>query len=451
MKRNIFFFAALLLLVAAVAIYGCNKPQPQPTPGPDPDEEPSPTPTPPGPGPAPEHATIILSQSTISFDSSGGAASFSVICNYDWTASVSETWLSLDHSQGTASESAVYITISCSPNQSYDSRTAVISVDSEGSTKEVLIKQDGKTASLSIISSTSVNVESFDGDCCHYENTISFTTDRDWTISCDKDWVHLDKESGLASDSPISVPFKCDRNTTSENKIATITVDASGTTATVTVTALAFRVPASFSSKVFFEDFEDGEHISAWTTIDLDGDGYGWRTMYKDNGETPLSGSQTMASESYNGTYALTPDNWVFSPAIALSTKEHYVSFWIGAQDPKYPLEHIGVYVTETIPDNDNLETGCTLIHQSTLTKGDPIQTTVLIEERCYELHVAKIPDNFCGKTIHIGFRHFNCTDNFKVNLEDVSVTEGYPQIPTASSSAVPKRTFQNAKFESRR
>ena len=427
-----------MLLLVAVAIYGCKKPDPQPTPDPDPTEKPDPTP--PEPGPAPEAATIILSRSIVNFDFSGGAESFSVICNYDWTASVSETWISLDHSQGTASDQPTYITISCSPNQTYESRTAIISVDSEGSTKEILVEQDGKTTSLSIISSTSVEMESFEGCCCQDGTTISFTTNRDWTISSDADWVHLGKESGAASDDPISVLVKCDNNTTSANKTATVTIDASGTTAAVTITALAFRSPAPFSAEVFFEDFEDSEHVNAWTNIDLDGDGYGWKTWRKADGETPLSGSQTMASQSYDGNDALTPDNWAFSPAITISSKEHYVSFWIGAQDPLYPLEHIGVYVTEAIPDNNHLETGCTLIHQSTLTKGDPIKTTTMSGERVYELHVAKIPDSFCGKTIHIGFRHFNCTDNFKVNLEDVRVTEGYPQIPTASPTAVPKR-----------
>ena len=38
---------------------------------------------------------------------------------------------------------------------------------------------------------------------------------------------------------------------------------------------------------------------------------------------------------------------------------------------------------------------------------------------------------------MYIGFRHFNCTDMFWLNLDDVAISEGTPVI--TSASAAPK------------
>ena len=181
------------------------------------------------------------------------------------------------------------------------------------------------------------------------------------------------------------------------------------------------------TSYLFFEDFEE-DVSGTWTFIDADGDGYGWMYNNSESGGYKLSaysGSGVLFSQSYNGA-ALTPDNWAFTPAISL-TSDNYLSFWVVAQDPDWADEHYAAYITETAPSTDNLA-DCTVLLKEQVCSGD------------YNRHIIQIPDDFYGKTVYIGFRHFNCTDMFYINLDDVGVSEGAPVTSKAPALASAKR-----------
>ena len=49
------------------------------------------------------------------------------------------------------------------------------------------------------------------------------------------------------------------------------------------------------------------------------------------------------------------------------------------------------------------------------------------------------IPAEFEGKAVYIGFRHFNCTDMFWLNLDDVAISEGNPLGGAKSAPAIRK------------
>ncbi|MBQ2230054.1 MAG: hypothetical protein II424_06520, partial [Bacteroidales bacterium] len=49
---------------------------------------------------------------------------------------------------------------------------------------------------------------------------------------------------------------------------------------------------------------------------------------------------------------------------------------------------------------------------------------------------IVKIPSSFEGKTVYVGFRHFNCTDMFRFNLDDVGISSGEPVISTKAAAA---------------
>lgn len=177
---------------------------------------------------------------------------------------------------------------------------------------------------------------------------------------------------------------------------------------------------------IYFEDFEEG--ADDWTLLDADGDGYGWMYNNSESGGYKLSahsGSGVLFSQSYNGS-ALTPDNWAFTPAISL-TSDNYLSFWVVAQDPDWADEHYAAYITETAPSTDNLA-DCTVLLKEQVCSGD------------YNRHIIQIPSDFNGKTVYIGFRHFNCTDMFYINLDDVGVSEGAPITSKAPAFAPAKK-----------
>ena len=181
---------------------------------------------------------------------------------------------------------------------------------------------------------------------------------------------------------------------------------------------------------LFQDDFENG--IDEWTLIDADGDGNNW--MLK-NAKT-YSGEYVLISQSYDNTLGqLHPDNWAFTPPIEL-TSDNYLCFWITAQDQNYPSEHYAVYITETAPTAENVDGCAVLIPERIYPEGDPVANW----DNGYQRHVVKIPDTYDGKTVYIGFRHFNCTDWFWLNLDDVAISEGNPVAASASTTFKPMK-----------
>ncbi len=65
--------------------------------------------------------------------------------------------------------------------------------------------------------------------------TLTFTANRDWTVSSSDSWVSVSPSSGKASDKPVSVTVRCNANTTYDDRSATVTIRMEGLTQSVTV------------------------------------------------------------------------------------------------------------------------------------------------------------------------------------------------------------------------
>ena len=162
----------------------------------------------------------------------------------------------------------------------------------------------------------------------------------------------------------------------------------------------------------YFEGFEyglpSGEFPveSGWTAVDADGDGYTWYTFTPDdNTNQYVFDASCMTSASYMGT-ALTPDDWLISPQLQLGGT---LSFQVRAQDPSYAAEHYAVYVSVGNPTD--LSSFVELIPEAVST-GTYQEITADLSE--YE-----------GQVGYIAFRHFNCTDEFRLNIDNVAITYG--------------------------
>ena len=190
--------------------------------------------------------------------------------------------------------------------------------------------------------------------------------------------------------------------------------------------ALDIKPDEDIVDPTWSEDFENEETLSNWTFIDADGDEFNWGYHFNTGTGNFLahSGNGVIYSQSYDSSHgALTPDNWAFTPGITL-TEGNYLSFYVIAQDPNYSEEHYAVYITDQAPSADNLST-CTVLKAESVSTGT------------YERHLIKIPEAFANKTVYIGFRHFNCTDMFYLNLDDVAVYDQYPLDSSTSTSSV--------------
>lgn len=194
--------------------------------------------------------------------------------------------------------------------------------------------------------------------------------------------------------------------------VITVTTVDGGYTASCTVT-----VEKDETVYVFKEDFEDSSTLGGWWSFDADGDGYNWDYINSSQFKTH-SGTGVMSSASWYDGQALTPDNWLFTPAINFTT-DNYLSFWTCGQDPNYPQDFYAVYITDQEPSAEMLGS-CEELYHETLPDGDMHQ------------HIIQIPAGYANKKGYIAFRHYNCTDWLRVNLDDVVISEGAPA--TASS-----------------
>ena len=167
-------------------------------------------------------------------------------------------------------------------------------------------------------------------------------------------------------------------------------------------------------------DFEEGS-MDGWVTVDADGDGHDWQfasVLMEGYTITPNSGEDMLSSESYDfdASLPLTPDNWLISPIVPLGGT---FTMYACSQDAEYPNEHFGVFVS-TSSDLDI----------ATFTMVNEWTITINREESPWGLYTVDL-SAYAGQTGYVAVRHFNCTDQFYLNVDNFSLTcFDYPVIP---------------------
>ncbi len=292
--------------------------------------------------------------------------------------------------------------------------------------------------------------------------TLNWTSDASsWQICINDDESHLINVnqtsytlSGLTPETEYNVKVRtdCGNNTLSAWASVSFTTDVAcpapevsieditATTANVSWTSnnsvqLRYRMAPSSN------DFEDGS-LGVWTTIDADGDGNAWYPLV--NEDVPgHDGSLGIAtSASYFG-YALTPDNYLVSPPITFGGS---ISFYACAQDANWAAEHFGV----AISTNGNTNAASFTTIQEWTMNADGTR-----EQGTWGLYTVDLSD-YTGQTGYVAIRHFDCTDQFRLNVDDITilqpgVTEPQPWTtinnnvtnPYALTGLSPETTYQ--------
>ena len=159
-------------------------------------------------------------------------------------------------------------------------------------------------------------------------------------------------------------------------------------------------------------DFEDEPVLTDWTTIDADGDGYDWfngRVLGTEMGHNESDG--WACSESYQYPNVLTPDNYLVSRQF-LASADASISFWACSHDEIYPEEHFGVAVsTKGNADPADFTTIAEWTIPNNWNKGQSEWTEYRVDLSQYE-----------GQLIYVAIRHFNCTDQYKLDVDDVTI-----------------------------
>lgn len=187
------------------------------------------------------------------------------------------------------------------------------------------------------------------------------------------------------------------------------------------------KLNASAQVVVFNEDFATQQSQQAgWTVLDTDGDGNNWG--FYDYGANPAATAspalntaldaqgRLAISESWSGS-ALTPNNYLISPAINLSgvpttNGSATLKFKVGSNQSfaSYTQEYVSVYVVTSISSATSISAN-TPVHSAVLASTG-------INEFTYDI------SSKGGQTVYLVFRHHNCTDEGALLLDDISVTK---------------------------
>lgn len=208
----------------------------------------------------------------------------------------------------------------------------------------------------------------------------------------------------------------------------------------------SIMMPMTLSAQESYTwDFESEEQFDQWISVDYDNDGFEWQYFSNEGLSSGLhtthGGNGIAFSASYDNETqtALTPDNWLISPEVTLGG---VLSLWACGQDANYPDEVFGVYVCvdNSIDPADFVQVGA------------DVTATGEMTEYTFDL------SGYAGQTGRFAIRHYNVTDMYQLNIDDVTIDHNAtfipdPTLPTnitvAPSSTTANVTWDGAEGDS--
>lgn len=170
----------------------------------------------------------VLTVSTETLNANAAAnntATFDITSNTSWTATSSETWLTVGTASGTGNAN---ITLTASANESISTRTATVTVTGSNITRTITVTQAGAEPVLTV-SRTTASI----GAPANSTATFDITSNTTWTVTSSETWLTLSSASG-SNNAAITLTAAANETTTA--RTATVTVTGSGITKTVAVT-----------------------------------------------------------------------------------------------------------------------------------------------------------------------------------------------------------------------
>ena len=162
-------------------------------------------------------------------------------------------------------------------------------------------------------------------------------------------------------------------------------------------------------------DFENGT-LNGWISIDNDGDGNYWSNS-KNYYSTPCGYQSWYGAMSHSamGSTSLTPDNYLVTTKKYLITETSKLTFDVSAENNTYAEEHYGIAVSTK---SNHILADFEMIWEETLeTDENASSSHGTWYTRTIDL------SKYAGQEIHIAFRHFNCTGQFWINIDNVELS----------------------------
>ena len=152
----------------------------------------------------------------LNMQNASGSVTFTTNCA--WTATASESWLSVSPSSGEASDAPVTVTVSATPNDTYDDRTATVTIMADNLSQTITVVQAARQNLI-------VATKSFElaSDETSFEVEVQANVQYDVSIS-DK-WIKQIGTKGLTTK---TLTFSVSQNNSYESRTGTVTVTPKG-------------------------------------------------------------------------------------------------------------------------------------------------------------------------------------------------------------------------------
>ena len=176
---------------------------------------------------------------------------------------------------------------------------------------------------------------------------------------------------------------------------------------------LLFGITAHSQTTLWSTDCED-YGTADYSVVDLDGDGNGFSPIDygPEGGPTEIK----FFSESWSTTtgLALTPDNWLFSPEVTFAndTESVTISADVFAQDTSWPAEKFSIGLYDFVSDTQYD------FHTEVLTSADNA-----VSPKTVSITIGSSVTDFSGLTLRMFVRHFDCSNNFRFVVDNMSVS----------------------------
>ena len=177
----------------------------------------------------PVEPSLSLKDQEISAPAAGLEQTVTFQTNQDWSATPDAGWVTVTPASGSAADGSATITVSVVKNDTFDARTAKVSVKAGPLSATITVNQAGKDVVFTL-SDQQLNAEA-----AGLEKTIEFESNTDWTASSDASWLTVTPASGKASDAKVSITIKAEENDTFDARTAKINVTAGKKSAVITV------------------------------------------------------------------------------------------------------------------------------------------------------------------------------------------------------------------------
>lgn len=189
-----------------------------------------------------EGVSLGVSPTDIAFTSFGGSQSLAVESNEKWTITEKSDWISVDKVSGDGNAT---IEISVAENNTTSEKSGIITIvtDDGVTSKTIHVKQGAKTVEYG-----DATLEYGYAAGTQY---ISFTTDGNWSLTKDADWISVDRTSGSGS---ATLGITVEENNTMATRSGIVSLSIADKSFTISINQNCKYVTLSSSAFTFTAD-----------------------------------------------------------------------------------------------------------------------------------------------------------------------------------------------------